>query len=558
MKHLSSILLAAAFVAAGATACFDDPTSDLQNGPAQIQMDRSAVTLRTGDSIRVRAEVKDDAGNVFDAGDATWESADPTVATATKDTAFVPGGAFTRAYVKGIAPLGGITTITMNSRGVTKTLRALVLPARLSPSAPPAPSGSSVDDTIVVALPGGGTSEDVFTAQDTVTFTVAAGSRTFFTDTSHVLFGAAEGYVIGRTDSTALKVIVRQPFRGVPWVYHMYWIGNADVGVVVLDSLQSDDMVVARPRLHDAISVVGDTLVVNAPSGATFDPAASVIRFDSTNGIMLSRTTTQLRAISPVDYTGIIAATNVHVGLATVDSLKSMGSYTIARATFGGTVLTGGRLLDTLKVYATAVAKFTITPDTLLSDVLVGDTAAWVLLRTADSMYVIPKLPSSGPVAISNVDVGGTIIARLNSADDVVITETPTGEANEPANDAPDAVALAIDWATVTQANPFVLYGAIADAGDVDDLFAITLTATRTVRIRLQFVGTGYNGTAADPDLDLLVCNAGCSAWVSTSGATSAQPENITLTSQAAGTYNIYVNGYATGGTTRPYRLLVW
>jgi hypothetical protein len=81
------------------------------------------------------------------------------------------------------------------------------------------------------------------------------------------------------------------------------------------------------------------------------------------------------------------------------------------------------------------------------------------------------------------------------------------------------------------------------------------------VTIELQFTGTG-DGDATNPDLDLMVCNATCPRqgnYVSVAGAgPGAQPENITLTSLAAGTYNIYVNAFATGGATRPYKLIVY
>jgi hypothetical protein len=96
MKQLSSILLAAALVAAGTTACFKDPTSGLMNGPVRIDLARSVVFVNAGDSVAIQAEVKDEAGNVFDASAATWASGDETVAVARKDTVYIPGGAFSR------------------------------------------------------------------------------------------------------------------------------------------------------------------------------------------------------------------------------------------------------------------------------------------------------------------------------------------------------------------------------------------------------------------------------------------------------------------------------
>jgi hypothetical protein len=73
----------------------------------------------------------------------------------------------------------------------------------------------------------------------------------------------------------------------------------------------------------------------------------------------------------------------------------------------------------------------------------------------------------------------------------------------------------------------------------------------------VQFTGTGAAGTATNPDLDMYTCNATCSGGYNYAGATGAQPENLSGTF-AAGTYNITVEGYSTGGTTRAYKLIVY
>jgi hypothetical protein len=556
MKHLSSILLAAAFVAGSVTACFKDPTSDLMNGPSQITLTRSAITLRTGDSIDVSAELKDDAGNTYGVTDAQWVSADANVAAVRVDTIIIPGDAFSRAIIRGVAAGGGTTTVTVTIRGVSKQFRVLVLPRALGATAAPAVSGTARTDTILITLPGGVIQRDIFTVGDTVTFTVAAGSKVYFSaDTmSKVSFGANRAYIVSRTDSTRIKAIARAPFRGRPWVTALHYNGPTEVGTVAIDSLQGDTVVVSRPRYYGTVTQTADTMFLNAQAGSTF-ATTSAVRFGATAGIVLSRSATAMSVISPALYTGQVTVTNVVVGAATLDSLKSPAAYTINKASFGGTVVTAGRLVDTVKVYGTAVTKFTTTPAGSVSNVTIGGVAAWVILRTADSMYVVAKLPSTGPIAVSNVNVGGTNIPTLNTAGNIVITETPTGEANEPANDTPGAVTINLTGATVT--NPVVIYGAVDDAADVDDYFAFTLTAARTVVIQVQFTGTGGGG-ATNPDIDLYTCNAACSGGYNFAGATGAQPENMTLTTLAAGTYNIVVEAWDTGGTTRPYKLIVY
>jgi hypothetical protein len=569
MKHLSSVVLAAALVAAGVTACFKDPNADLRNGASRLELNRNAITLRTGDSLAIQAELKDDQGNVLNAAAITWSSDNAAVATVRVDSIPIPGPAFSRAFVLAVGAAGGVAHVTATDGNLTSSFRVLVLPARLTASATAAVTGTARTDTIITNPPGGAPILTIFTAGDTVVFTaVSGGALTFRTaaaaalDTanSQVWLGADRAYIVSRT-ATVLKVVARMPFRGRPWVTRMNWAGPAEVGTVFLDSLQSDSVTVSKPRYYGSVTQLGDTMTINAQAGSTFD-AASAVRFGATSAIVLGRTgLTGINVISPITYTGQVTVTAVHVGAATIDSLKSPANYTINQAAFGGTVVTAGALLDTVKVYGTAVTKL----DTG-SVVTIGGVAAWQQIRypttgsttTLDSVKVFAKVPSSGPVTISRVNVGGNIIPALATAGNIVITETPTGDPDIPAIYSPDAVALPINWATVTAANPYVRYGAVDDAANYDNFFTFTLSATRTVRIQLQFVGTGSAGTAANPDIDLLVCNVGCAAWVSTAGATGAQPENITLTNQAAGTYNILVEGWGTGGTYRPYRLLVW
>ena len=569
MKHLSSVVLAAALVAAGVTACFKDPNSGLRNGASRIELSRTAITLRTGDSLAIQAELKDDQGNVLNAASITWSTDNAAVASVRVDSIPIPGPAFSRAFILAVGPAGGVAHVTATDGNLTSTFRVLILPARLTASASAVVSGTVRTDTIITVPPTGAPVLDIFTVGDTVTFTAASGSALTFrtaataaldTANSQVWLGPNKAYIVSRT-ATVLKVVARMPFRGRPWVTRLNWAGPAEVGTVFLDSLQSDTVVVSKPRYYGTVTQLGDTMFVNAQTGSTFTTTGTVsaVWFGATSGIALALTSTQIKVISPITYTGQITVTNVKVGAATVDSLKSPGNLTINQAAFGGTVVTLGGLVDTVKVYGTAITKL----DTG-SVVTIGGVASWIAVKypttgsttTLDSVKVFTKLPSAGPVSISRVNVGGNIIPSLATAGNVVITETPTHEANEPANNAPDAVV--INFLSATAANPYTIYGAVDDAVDTDDFFAFTLTATRTVHIQLQFTGTGSAGTAANPDLDLLVCNVGCAAWVSTAGATGAQPENITLTNQAAGSYNIYVNGYSTGGTKRPYKLLVW
>jgi len=566
MKHPSSIILAVAFVTAAATACFDDPTSSLRNGPNRIELTRTSMLVNAGDSSYVLAVVKDEQGNTFDASDAVWTSSAEGVATVRNDTTVdIPFRGFSKGFIRGVAANGGVATIGVASHGLTAELRVVVLPTRLTASAAIAVSGTARADSIVTVV-GGVTNRDLFNAGDTVTITTSAGGLlTFDAANSQVSLGP-RAYIISRS-ATAIKAIARAPFRGRPWVTRLTFNGPAEVGTIAFDSLQSDSILVSRAHYYGTITQTADTMFVNAQAGTSFaDTGATLsgVRFDTIPAIILSRTAALIKVISPVNYTGPVTVTNVRVGSGRADLLTSTSSFTMNMATFGGTIVTGGRLLDTVKVLGTAVTKL----DTG-SVVTIAGRPAWVV-RTfptsgsttlLDSVFAFSRMPSTGTASVSRVVVAGTLISSLATAGNVVISDTyPTGEVNEPANDAPGAVT--IDLTGTTASNPLVIQGAVDGDGnglgtDADDFFAFTLTATSNVRIQLQFAGTGAGG-ATNPDLDLLVCNAACSAWVSTAGATGAQPENITLTNRPAGTYNIYVNGWDTGTIARPYKLIVY
>jgi len=190
MKHLSSVVLAAAIVAAGVTACFKDPTSGLRNGAARIELNRSAITLRTGDSLAIQAELKDEQGNVLNAASLTWSSDDAAVASVRVDSIPIPGPAFSRGFVLANAAAGGVAHVTVTDGSLSSTFRVLVLPARLTALAQAALTGTAARDTVINFLPGNVIVRDTFTAKDTVIFTTTAGSNlTFDPAASTVSFG---------------------------------------------------------------------------------------------------------------------------------------------------------------------------------------------------------------------------------------------------------------------------------------------------------------------------------------------------------------------------------
>ena len=567
MRHLSSIVLAAAVVAAGAVACFKDPTSGLRNGATRIELTRVAATLVTGDSLAIQAEVKDEAGNTYDAGSMQWTSDNPAVAIVRIDSAtYVPYGAFSKVFVRGVSPTGGVAHITATYSNLTATFRVLNLPADLAALATPAVSGTASADTVPGLAGPPVVPAFAYTAGDTVTITtVTGGALTFDSTASTVSFGTSKGKILSRS-ATAIKVIMgRTAFAGRPWVTNLWWAGPAEVGTVFIDSLRADSIVVARPRFHGTITVnSGLVMTLVPPAGLTFhlgalaSDTASKVMINGARALVLSRTATQMVVADTmpgdsVGFTGGPVISNVDYGTVRLDSLWPSTASTIFQSVFPGTVSQPLHLLDTIRVADPGFL------NAATSNVVVGGVAGWVLFRSADSILAIAKMPGDA-ISVTNVTSTGVVYPSMAPRYAHRVPINPTGEANEPANNTPGAVA--IDVSAADSLHPVVIYGSVDGDGnglgaDADDFFAFTLSVVKSVKIQLQFAGNGSGG-ATNPDMDLMVCNATCGSFISFAGATASQPENITLTNRAAGTYNIYVNGWDTGSLTRPYRLSVY
>ena len=128
MKHLSSIVLTAAVLAAGTVACFKDPTSSLRNGASRIIMTRSTVFLNVGgDSLQVQAEVKDDQGNTYDVSDATWTTSNEAIAVVNPTTTqYIPYNALSRAFIHTAS--AGMAWVYFESHGLKDSVQVYGLP----------------------------------------------------------------------------------------------------------------------------------------------------------------------------------------------------------------------------------------------------------------------------------------------------------------------------------------------------------------------------------------------------------------------------------------------
>jgi len=125
MKRQGLVLLAVAFLAAGAAGCFSDPTSGLRGGAAILNVQYATVHMAVGDSVTFTVEVQDNQGNVLPVSGATYTSASTAVARVGADNSLViPGNYYARAYVKGVA--AGTTTVTVAAAGLSDKMTVTV------------------------------------------------------------------------------------------------------------------------------------------------------------------------------------------------------------------------------------------------------------------------------------------------------------------------------------------------------------------------------------------------------------------------------------------------
>jgi hypothetical protein len=240
----------------------------------------------------------------------------------------------------------------------------------------------------------------------------------------------------------------------------------------------------------------------------------------------------------------------------TVDSLRTTANSTIAASFFPGTVANGtGHLLDTVVVLANGTGTFTTGAGA--SGVTINGVAAFVLRLTTDSMLVIAKIGGTAKVAVSNFVIAGPLtVPSLSTSANLAVDAVVTGEANEPGNNSTATATPIVIGASA--AAPDTVFGAIRSTGDVDDFYSFTTGGTTNLHVVLDFVGNGSGSGTNNPDIDILLCKNTCSAgsdFVNTAGGTAADPELFTQNALPAGTYYIYVNGFANAASAVTYRI---
>ena len=451
MKRQSLVLLAVAAVAAGAAGCFKDPVSSLRNGPTAFSLDHNAVFIAAGDSASngdsttVTAYLEDGGGNQLPVTGATWTSANPTVAVVRNDTTLpIPGSAFTRGVIRAVAVDGGGTNVVVSARGVSDTIRVVVLPTHLA-AAHVAVAGTVMADTVIVppsAVSGTPVKHIAYTAGDTL---VLRGTSLLKFDPAKVTVtvstsnGAADGFLVYES-ADSVKAVFAAPAPGKVLVQHLLFTpGSAAVGTIPIDSLFTDSVAVASWHLDGVFggsaSVTGDTLTVNAGTGMTF-ANSSVVTMSSATDTMpavpcytLSGTTTQLTVLcggtvsnARVTVSNVTMTASGNPASITFGSLKTnTQAYAIAQATLPAAMVSQAG--DTITITATAPVTFDTAqgtkkkPNLNRSGVTFGGTGAVILARTPTTFsYVLSPTDYTGPITVTNALVGTTIIPELPTA----------------------------------------------------------------------------------------------------------------------------------------------
>ena len=578
MKRQSLVLLAVAFVAAGAAGCFKDPVSGLRSGPSGFNVDHSSVDVRTGDSTAVTAFLLDNAGNQLAVTGASWTSTNPAVAVVRMDTTqAIPGAAYTKGFIRGVDSVnGGWTNVIVSSRGIADTIRVTVIPSKLT-AQHVAYAGTPLADTVIIpasVLPPVPAQYIAYSAPDTL---VLNGSALVTFDTSKVTVqvattnGASQGLIVSKTPDQ-LKVIFQTGTAGKVMVQHLLLTpGNPKIGTVAVDTLIGDSVAVAPWRFANAQfggaivsggTSVGDTVSLTAGTGQAFYGDTKV-GFGGIDGVILSQTPTTITTFAPTvtTYTGPITVYNVQmvasgtgVDSVIIDSISThlQQNYTVAPALFpsANINLGGGELGDTITITAPAPLSFASGAQVLLGNrnVATSDTA-WVLSNSGSALKLFAKRGGQGTVTITSLNFGAIgVIPELTTGPKLLIDSLNTAFA--------DASSEATAHALVIPANDtLVTYSAVSAAGSGADYSTFTTTAAHKIFAEIAWFGTGcpYGtkgcsaATASDPtqtdDLDLIICNVGMACDESVpdllnyAAATAVQPQSGTSPSQPIGQY---------------------
>ncbi|HKI93711.1 MAG TPA: hypothetical protein VJ992_00315 [Gemmatimonadales bacterium] len=259
------------------------------------------------------------------------------------------------------------------------------------------------------------------------------------------------------------------------------------------------------------LDVNGDSIAVPPDSFTWSTSDASIVDVDSVGMITTKAPGNAVITVTPPG--------GKSPGLAPVTVVPGTfaGAFSSASAAFG----------DTLVITPAAALPF--DGDEMVT---VDGNNAWILGQSADSIaIVVPNVSAVGAQDVVITRIGPDQVAQKKSLN-VTAKYTDNG-----AGTAPDRTAGPF---------PMSFYISLgADAGTDDfSKFAPAADLPLTVTAQWQPVGSAVD------DVDILWCNADCSAYVGNfDGATSNNPEQSSVTVPAAATWLLFFDAYDLGPT---------
>jgi hypothetical protein len=387
---------------------------------------------------------------------------------------------------------------------------------------------------------------------DTITITAPAG--TFFRSTSTVKFASGVGTIVTSVaaDSNSLRVIPGPNTAGVATI--------TDVGVRYNSSLKfsvpTEATVTSTPALSNAGVVspaaptLGQSITITLPagSGARFLPTSKVFFSDSTDlakQVVFAADSQSVTFIAPPNRTQVkpsvtqVINTNLPQTVFRQTLTTTNPLTTPAVTAFSATASTTTQAPNT-PVTLTAGAGFKFAPT---ATVQVGTANGVTLAVAADSstLTFLPP-PGAGVVQVTGGVVGGFALAALKTG--IAGFSTSAVALMAGTDDPTTAPLVATPGLNATTG----FFDGFAGPTSVqDNFYKFTTTAANT---KLVFQLAWPNGS----DMDLVICStSACSSFPpgGTGGATSANPENATVTIATPGTYYILVELF--DGGAPPY-----
>jgi hypothetical protein len=536
MRKIRGMVLLAACV--GLWSCSSDPTADQAGVPDKIVSLPSVVFVAQDSTEQVAFQLVDALDGQIPA-EWTLDVASPLFSVSFDSTfrpIYNPDGTLilpgqqteARATISGIAL--GVDTLNVSAGGKSLAVVVNVVPGTLHAVFTPANPA-----------PG-----------DTVTMTMPPELR--LTPTSAVTFpGNLDPIIVSRAaDSLSLRFI-SAPTTKVPAVVTKVY--NTQFPTIPVATYPTELPLIGTKSgaFNGKLPVVFSSTAPGAgPITATLDPTyafktsapASVFTFPTQTAPILNSVsadsavaniTVAPNVASPLQVTRITfrGAPQFEYTLVSPDSVKS----TILIPTLAATLSpTNPRVGDTVSI--TAPAGYTFGASATVSWPL--GSVAIVTGSAANVIKVLPMPGSSGAPTVSGIISPVAPLFQLTLPATLPTNLTMQnisiyGGRGDPAT----ATVLTIP---PVGTDTLEFYDLVTN---VDQYYNITVPANETMTFRTSW--------PAGPDMDMLFCNAACTAYAPTpavfGGATGANPENATVpfTLAQGPTYNFWLNNYAGG-----------